>query len=81
MMKDRRSYHTLRIRDTGELCRRSGGEGHGVGEGDEDQGQCDKTPAVVADVIEFEVVGGEVELGRGAEPCDASVVAQELELK
>lgn len=46
----------------------SWGQGDGVGEGNEDQGEGDETPAVVADIVELEVVCGEVGLGGRSEP-------------
>jgi len=60
MMEHRRSYHRLRIRNRSELRRRCGVEGYGVGEGDEDQREGDETPAVVADIVGFEIVGRKV---------------------
>jgi hypothetical protein len=68
MMEHGRSHHTLRIRDRRRLCGGPVVEGHGVCERDQDQGECDEAPAVVADVVEFEVVGGEVELRGRSEP-------------
>jgi hypothetical protein len=67
-VEHRRSNHPLRIRDARELHRRGGGKRHGVGEGDEDQSEGDETPAVIADVVEFEVVGRQVELRGRSEP-------------
>jgi hypothetical protein len=63
------SYHSLRIRQRAASFRCSG-RGHRVGEAHEDQGECDEAPAVVADVVEFEVVGREIGLRGRAEPAD-----------
>lgn len=63
--------------DNGFCVARCGGQvGPGAGraewdsvvQGDQNQGEGQETPAVVADGVEFEVVGEEVELGRRAEP-------------
>ena len=60
MVKHRRSHYRLRIRDRRELRCGRGVERYGVCEGDEDQREGDETPAVVADIVSFEVVGSEV---------------------
>ena len=60
MVEHRRSHYRLRIRDRRELRCGCGVEGYGVCEGDEDQREGDETPAIVADVVCFEVVGSEV---------------------
>ena len=60
MMEYRRSHYRLRIWNCSELRCGRGVERYGVGEGDEDQREGDETPAVVADVVCFEVVGSEV---------------------
>lgn len=58
-----------RLRCVGAVDRfRGGRQGNGIGERDEDQGEGDETPAIVADVVEFEVVRGKVGLRRRAEP-------------
>lgn len=78
VVENRRCHNGLGVGYAGEFCcggppggppGGGGGEGDGVCEGNEDQGEGYQAPAVVADVVEFEVVGGEVELGGGTEPC------------
>ena len=74
VVENRRCHNGLGVGYAGEFCcggppGGGGGEGNGVCEGNEDQGEGYQAPAVVADVVEFEVVGGEVELGGGTEPC------------
>lgn len=56
-------------------CLGARGQGNGVGEGDENQREGNETPAVIADVVEFEVVRGEVGLGRRTEPFKMSAWA------
>lgn len=46
----------------------SWGYGDSVGERDKDQGERDEAPAVVADVVELEIVGCEIYLGGWAKP-------------
>jgi hypothetical protein len=69
MMEHRRRYHRLRIRQRAARLACSS-RGHRVREGHEDQRERNQTPAVVAHVVEFEVVGGEVGLRGRAEPAD-----------
>jgi len=66
VMKQRRSHHSLCVRDRASL--RSRRKWHSVCKGDEDEGEGNETPAVVANVVGLKVVGGEVQLRRGAEP-------------
>lgn len=54
-------------------CLGSWRQGNCVGEGDKDQGKGDETPAIVADVIELEVVRLEVSLSGRSEPWWMSV--------
>jgi hypothetical protein len=68
VMEHRRRRHTLCIRDARQFCRGRAAERHGVCEGHEDEREGDETPAVVTDVVEFEVVWCEVELGGRSEP-------------
>ena len=68
MVKDGSSDYSLCVRYRGELLGRLGREGYGIGKGNEDQSQSNKAPAVVADVIRFEIIGREVPLGRWAKP-------------
>lgn len=49
-------------------------EGYSVVKGYEDQGEGDEAPTIVADVVEFQVVRCEVELGWGTEPWIRSVL-------
>lgn len=68
VMENCSGHDSFSIGYASQLRCRCGGEGHGVGERYKYQGEGDEAPAVVADVVEFEVVGGEVELRRRAEP-------------
>lgn len=60
MMEHRRSHYRLRIWNRSELRCGRGVEGYGVCEGDEDQREGDEAPAVVTNVVGFEIVGSEV---------------------
>jgi hypothetical protein len=69
MMEHRRSNHSFRIRQ-GAARLRSPSRRHSIREGNEDQSERNQTPAVVAHVVELEVVGCEVGLRGWAEPAD-----------
>lgn len=69
VMKHCSSDNSSRIRQRTACFRRSG-RWHRVGEADQDEGESNEAPAIVAHVVEFEIVGCEVGLGRWTEPTD-----------
>lgn len=69
MMKNGGRNNSLRIRQRAAGFRRPRRR-HGIREGNEDQGERNQTPSVVAHVVELKVVGREVGLRGRPEPAD-----------
>jgi hypothetical protein len=69
MVEHRRRNYSFCIRQCATGLR-SPGRWHCVGEGDEDQGEGDETPAIVSYIIKLEIVGCEVGLRGWAEPAN-----------
>jgi len=69
VMKHGGRNHRLHIRQGAARFRRPSRR-HSVCEGHKDQGERNQAPAVVAHVVELEIVGGKVGLGGRAEPAD-----------
>lgn len=73
VVKDSRRDNSFGIRHRRKLLRRLRSKRYSVGEGNKDQSECNKAPAVIAHVVCFEVVGREVQLRGGAEPLESIV--------